>query len=43
MIDGLAGALVRGEGLATNGTALAVVAAWTVAGLVLAVRGFRWE
>ena len=43
VIDGLAGALVRGEGLATNGTALAVVAAWTVAGLVLAVRGFRWE
>jgi ABC-2 type transport system permease protein len=43
VIDGLAGALVHGAGLAVNWPAAAVVAAWTAAGVVLAVRYFRWE
>ena len=41
LIDGLSEAIVGGGGDA--GTAALVVAAWTVAGLVLAVRYFRWE
>jgi ABC-2 type transport system permease protein len=43
LIDGLSGAMVTGTGLTDNLTALAVVAAWTVAGAILAVRGFSWE
>ena len=43
VIDGIAGALVRGEGLAANLTALAVLGGWTLGALVIAVRGFRWE
>lgn len=43
LIDGLSGAIVTGEGLAEQGTALAIVCAWTAAGVVLAVRYFRWE
>jgi ABC-2 type transport system permease protein len=41
LIDGLSEAIVGGGGGAA--TAALVVAAWTVAGLVLAVRFFRWE
>ncbi len=41
LIDGLSEAIVGGGGDA--GTAALVVAGWTVAGLVLAVRYFRWE
>jgi ABC-2 type transport system permease protein len=41
LIDGLSEAIVGGGGDA--GTAALVMAAWTVAGLVLAVRYFRWE
>jgi ABC-2 type transport system permease protein len=41
LIDGLSDAIVGGGGDA--GTAALVVAGWTVAGLVLAVRYFRWE
>ncbi len=41
LIDGLAEAIVGGGSDA--GTAALVVAGWTVAGLVLAVRYFRWE
>jgi ABC-2 type transport system permease protein len=41
LIDGLSEAIVGGGGDA--GTAALVVGAWTVAGLVLAVRFFRWE
>ncbi len=40
VIDGLSGAMVTGEG-AWSG--LVVVALWTLAGAVLAVRGFRWD
>jgi ABC-2 type transport system permease protein len=43
VVDGLHGAIVTGAGLGANLTALAVVLAWGVAGLVLAVRFFRWE
>ena len=43
VIDGLAGAIVDGEGVADNLTALGVLAAWAAAGLALAVRFFRWE
>jgi ABC-2 type transport system permease protein len=40
LIDGLSYAIVGGGEIAT---ALAVVTAWTIAGMVLAVRYFRWE
>jgi len=43
LIDGLSGAMVKGTGIATNVSALGVVAAWAVVGVVLAVRGFSWE
>ena len=43
LVDGMAGAMVRGEGLADHGSALAVLGLWTVAGVVLAVRGFSWD
>jgi ABC-2 type transport system permease protein len=41
LIDGLSEAIVGGGG--DPGTAAAVVAAWTVAGIALAVRFFRWS
>jgi hypothetical protein len=40
-VDGLAAAVV-GESVDTT-TAALVVAAWAVAGVLLAVRYFRWE
>jgi ABC-2 type transport system permease protein len=43
VIDGLHGAIVTGQGLSDNLTALAVVAGWAVAGLFLTVRYFRWD
>jgi ABC-2 type transport system permease protein len=43
LIDGFSGAMVHGTGLAAHGTALAVLAVWTVIGLVPAVRGFSWD
>jgi ABC-2 type transport system permease protein len=43
VIDGLHGAIVTGQGLSDNLTALAVVAGWAVAGLFVAVRYFRWD
>ena len=43
VIDGLHGAIVTGAGVGENLTAVAVVAAWAVAGAYLAVRYFRWE
>ena len=43
VIDGLSGAIVTGAGVADNIEALTVVALWGAAGLLLAVRGFRWE
>jgi len=43
LIDGLSGAMVKGQGLTANGTALAVLAVWTALAIALAVRGFSWE
>jgi ABC-2 type transport system permease protein len=43
VIDGLSGAIVTGVGLGDNLTALAVTGGWAAAGLLLAVRYFRWE
>jgi ABC-2 type transport system permease protein len=43
LIDGLSGAMVRGEGLGSHGLALLVLGLWTAVGLVLAVRGFSWD
>jgi ABC-2 type transport system permease protein len=43
VIDGLHGAIVEGAGVADHLTAVAVVAAWALAGAVAAVRWFRWE
>jgi ABC-2 type transport system permease protein len=43
LIDGLSGAMVNGEGLAQNVTALAVLGLWAAVGIFFAVRGFSWE
>jgi ABC-2 type transport system permease protein len=43
LIDGLSGAMVKGSGLTHQLPALAVLGAWTVAGAILAARGFSWE
>src|SRR5215216_4137153 len=43
LIDGLSGAMVTGEGLPAHAGALAVLALWSAAGVVLAVRGFSWD
>jgi len=43
LIDGLSGAMVKGTSIASNISALGVIAAWAVLGIALAVRGFTWE
>jgi len=43
LVDGLSGAMVRGDGVSMHAGALLVLAAWTAAGLVLAIRGFSWD
>jgi ABC-2 type transport system permease protein len=43
LVDGLSGAMVRGEGVGSHGVALLVIGIWGVAGAVLAIRGFSWE
>ena len=43
LIDGFSGAIVTGQGLVDNAGALGIVAGWGALGLLLAVRGFRWE
>lgn len=43
VIDGLTGAIVTGEGIADQMTAVGALALWAIGGIVLAVRGFRWE
>jgi ABC-2 type transport system permease protein len=43
LIDGLSGAMVKGEGLGDHLTALLVLGLWTVVGVIIAVRGFSWE
>jgi ABC-2 type transport system permease protein len=43
LIDGLSTAMVTGQGLSHNWTALAVLAVWSAIGIYLAIRGFSWE
>jgi ABC-2 type transport system permease protein len=43
LIDGLSAAMVTGEGLGDQLSSLGVVVAWTILGVLLAVRGFSWE
>jgi ABC-2 type transport system permease protein len=43
LIDGLSGAMVRGEGVGSHGVALLVIGVWTAVGGVFAVRGFSWD
>lgn len=43
VIDGLSGAIVTGAGVGENLGELGIVVLWAIGGLVLAVRGFRWE
>src|SRR5256714_1518177 len=43
LISGLSGAMVKGTSLASNISALGVIAAWALLGVLLAVRGFSWE
>ena len=43
VIDGFSDAIVTGNGLSHELGALAVLALWGAAGIVLAIRGFRWE
>jgi ABC-2 type transport system permease protein len=43
LIDGLSGAIVTGEGVVDNAPAVLVLALWSAAGVVLAVRGFSWD
>jgi ABC-2 type transport system permease protein len=43
LIDGLSGAIVTGDGVADHLPALAMLALWSAAGIVLAVRGFSWD
>jgi ABC-2 type transport system permease protein len=43
LIDGLSGAMVTGDGLGAHVPALLVLALWSAAGVVLAVRGFSWD
>jgi ABC-2 type transport system permease protein len=43
LIDGLAGAMVTGQGLSHHWSDLAVLAVWSAIGIFLAVRGFSWE
>jgi ABC-2 type transport system permease protein len=43
VIDGLSAAMVTGQGLSDNLSALAVIGVWAIAGIALAIRGFSWE
>jgi ABC-2 type transport system permease protein len=43
VIDGLKGAIVTGRGIGHQSEAVAVLAAWAIGGIIVAVRNFRWE
>jgi ABC-2 type transport system permease protein len=43
LIDGLSGAMVKGQGVGAHWVALLVLAGWTAVGVLIAVRGFSWE
>jgi ABC-2 type transport system permease protein len=43
LIDGLKAAMVSGEGVGGQWSALGVLLVWTTLGTALAIRGFSWE
>lgn len=43
LVDGLRAAMVNGQGIGDELSALGVLLLWTVFGVVLAIRGFSWE
>lgn len=43
LIDGLSAAMVTGEGISDQLSSIGVIVAWTILGVVLAIRGFSWE
>ncbi|MBE2320835.1 ABC transporter permease [Solirubrobacter sp. CPCC 204708] len=43
LVEGLSGAMIDGESVATNAVSLLILGLWGLAGAVLAVRGFSWE
>jgi ABC-2 type transport system permease protein len=43
VVEGLSGAMVTGKGVGDNLGALAVIAIWGAAGVILAIRGFSWD
>lgn len=43
LIAGLSGAMVKGTSLSANVSALGVIAAWALLGIIFAVRGFSWD
>jgi ABC-2 type transport system permease protein len=43
LINGLSGAMVKGTSIATNISALGVIAVWALLGVALGVRGFSWD
>lgn len=43
VIDGLSAAMVTGEPLSDTLSGLVIIGIWTVAGVILAIRGFSWE
>jgi ABC-2 type transport system permease protein len=43
LIDGLSGAMVKGQGIGSHGVAVLVLVLWGAAGALLAVRGFSWD
>ena len=43
LVEGLSGAMIDGESVASNAVSLLILGLWGLAGAVLAVRGFTWE
>ncbi len=43
LIDGLSAAMVNGAGIEDQISSIGVIVAWTIFGVVFAIRGFSWE
>ncbi|MDA0181594.1 ABC transporter permease [Solirubrobacter phytolaccae] len=43
LVEGLSGAMIDGEGVATHSVSLLILGLWGLLGAILAVRGFSWE
>jgi ABC-2 type transport system permease protein len=43
LIDGLSAAMVTGAGIGDQISSIGVIVAWTIFGVVFAIRGFSWE